>query len=94
MAWYAVFDDVSGELVSEGSVLPETLRPGLAFVEVGASRPNPMEWRWSSVSRSYVSYSPPQPQDPFSVLLAALAGAQTLADVQEAAEAAAAAVGG
>jgi len=93
MAWFAVFDASSGELVSEGSVLPETLRAGLAFVEVGESRPNPMEWRWSAVSRTYVSFSPPQPSDPFAVLLASLKAAQTLADVQEAAEAAAAAAG-
>ena len=54
MAWYAVYNDSTGELVSVTSVVdPQSLPPELAFAPL-ASRPDPEEVKWDSAARAFV----------------------------------------
>ena len=54
MAWYAVFDDTTGELVSLTTIVdPAALPAGMAFAPL-AEKPDPSEVVWDKATRSFV----------------------------------------
>ena len=57
--WFAVYREADGELISEGTVVPDVLRSGLAKKNLGPGRPTNRLWNKTTLEFDAAPAPPP-----------------------------------